>query len=707
MVWMPPRPSLGPCLVSLGLLLASCSPDGGSPPGGRCVTSSDCSGDTVCVDRMCVSRSDGGGDAEPPGTDSGTPVDREVVSIAIEPASASLTSTDGSMPEQIFTVAATLRDGSVRPAVAPRFELDSRATGDVDEGSGRYVANGVIGGTAEVTATVLGADGAELTATAMVEVRIERTVLGDGTAADAATRFDGALVTDGAREANVVYPLRGAVMPQNVYPAEIQWLTVDPGDVFRVTLEKPHVKIVAYLTHEGAAMAYGWLVEAEAWRALAQTDPDADVTLTVDRWEAATGEAIAGGIETFRFARAALTGSIYYWDISAGRIIRINDGTAEREAFMPAPPPGTDGAQCVGCHTVSNSGRWMAGRLGGGENIGAVFDLTTDLTGNPPPTVFPLHRMEPTSPRWWFSSWNPEDTRMVVSTDEGTSRALRVLDPFAGAWVSITGALPTNATHPAWSPDGTQIAYVTNVDVWGGAFTTGDIATIDVTAPDTVGSSRVIHAGSTLAGSSPGGTADSYPTWSPDSARIAFAHGTGCRSETHQAALFVMDRDGSDVVRLDRANGATTDNFQPRFSPFDQGGYFWLTFLSRRDYGNSVSGTRGAGRQQIWVTAIRKDAAPGTDPSEVPYWLPGQDTASMNISAYWAPRPCRPDGESCSVGSECCGGDCRPDEAGALVCSPPPPDRCRNYGETCSTTADCCADMGLECIGNVCINPPS
>ena len=68
--------------------------------------------------------------------------------------------------------------------------------------------------------------------------------------------------------------------------------------------------------------------------------------------------------------------------------------------------------------------------------------------------------------------------------------------------------------------------------------------------------------------------------------------------------------------------------------------------------------------QQIWVTAIRDDAAPGTDPSSVPYWLPGQNTQSANISAYWAPRACRPDGESCSVGTECCGGDCRPPAGG-------------------------------------------
>jgi hypothetical protein len=159
------------------------------------------------------------------------------------------------------------------------------------------------------------------------------------------------------------------------------------------------------------------------------------------------------------------------------------------------------------------------------------------------------------------------------------------------------------------------------------------------------------------------------------------------------------------VARLDNACGGptSTEDFQPRFAPFDSGGYFWLSFLSRRDYGNAAAGTRGTQRQQIWVAAIKKAAASGEDPSAVAFWLPGQATASKNISAFWAPRACRVDGDSCSVGSECCGGDCRPDASGALVCTPPPPEDCRDLNETCSTSADCCSDR--DCVNNVCIDP--
>ncbi len=403
------------------------------------------------------------------------------------------------------------------------------------------------------------------------------------------------------------------------------------------------------------------------------------------------------------FAGGGLTGSVYYVAIAAGGIVRIDAGPATPDGFMPNPPPAPrDANRCVGCHAVSNSGRYMAGRLGGGNNGGAVFDLTTDLTGDPPPVEFPVSTA---STYWWFSSWSPDDTRLVISQNDGASGSMAFMDPFTGAVIPTTGSpTPTGRTHPAWSPDGTQIAYACNINAWGGAFTAANICTLDMTGPDAVGPNRVVHVGADLSASTPPGVADSYPSWTPDSARLAFSHGSGTRSEDQQAALYMMNRDGTDAVRLDAANGGHTTNFQPRFSPFSQGGYFWVSFLSRRDYGNAEVGTRGRAFQQIWVAAIRTDAAAGTDPSAVPYWLPGQRTTSRNISAYWAPRPCREDGEGCAVGSECCGGDCRPDAEGALVCSPPPPERCRNDGETCSTSADCCDD--LECFGRVCIRPP-
>ena len=685
---------LVPTVVGASLAIA-CSSSGGTSVS-RCASNADCPAGRVCVDGTCVSRpsvdSGPAPDTAPPPVDVGPPA--TVTSVILEPAEATLVSVDGSMPTQDFEVFAVLSDGTMRAATGPTFTIDPISLGEIDVASGLFTANGVIGGAAVVSVTVPGPAG-ELTATANLTVRLERTLLGPGAPDDAPTRFTDPPVVDDARRAGLVYPIDGAVMPQNVYPADIQWLVGVSGDLFRVTLQKPSATVTAYLLHDGALQNH-WLVDSAAWRSIAQTDPDADATITVDRVEAATGEHLSGVPVRVRFARAALTGSVYYWDIVRGRIVRIDDGTATATEFMPSPPQG-----CVGCHAVSPSGRYMAGRLGGGENTGTVYDLTEDLTSNPPPSVFPDGVLN-----WWFSSWSPDETRLVVSQLEGTGpNQMAIYDPIAGTQVSVTGTLPANTTHPAWAPDGSQIAYVTNLGPgeWGGANTLGDIAVIDVTGPDEFGGTAVIQQGGdpTIIWDPPG-SASSYPTWSPDSAMIAFAHGNGSRSDTHVSALYAMNRDGSNVVRLDAATPGTVD-YQPRFSPFQQGGYYWMSFLSKRDYGNAEVGTRGAARQQIWVTAVRTDAAPGEDPSSPPYWVAGQSVDSQNISAYWAPRPCRPDGESCSVGSECCGGDCRPDADGELVCSPPPPERCRMADETCSTSADCCE--GLTCIANVCVPP--
>lgn len=697
-IWAAP---LWATLLTLSAFAPGCDCD--PAPAGTCSSSGDCRTGQSCVDGRCVTRGDGGSggdlDATFLGADTVLPT---ASSLRIEPTDVVLEAIDGATPTQRFNAIVVLTDGTERAAIGPEFMLDRTDLGTLDAASGDFTANGAIGGTAVVHVTAMG-----LTATTSLRVTLRRTLVADGAPSDIITRFADAPVSDPARESGLVYPPDGVVMPQNVYPADLQWLRGNAGDLYRVQLTKSDVTIDAYLAHDGLRH---WLVEAGAWRALAQTNPDEPARIRVDRRESATGAVITGNEVSVTFARAALTGSVYYWDIVAGRILRIDDGTATRENFLPTPPISVSGERCIGCHAVSPSGRYMTGRFGGGDNIGGVFDLTTDLTGSPAPTVWPTTTSPPSS-RWWFSSWSPDETRVVVSYEEPLG-LMRFMDPFTGAFVPVTSPSPMPAamTHPSWSPDGRTIAYVTDANDWGGAHTRGNIAVMPVVGPDAVGSPVTIHRGTDLAGAVPGGACDSYPTWTPDSLRIIFAHGPDGRSETGESALYSMDSDGAHVVRLDRASGGAgaVDSFQPRFSPFDQGGYYWLSFLSRRDYGNAEVGTRGRAYQQIWIAAIRKDAL-GTDadPSAIAYWLPGQATTSRNIAAYWAPRACRPDGESCTVGSECCGGECVPPAGGgAPVCSPPPPDRCRRETETCSSDGDCCPDMGLSCVGNVCVMAP-
>ncbi len=691
-----------------------------APTGKTCRATADCSAGQVCIQGQCRGGSGevdagvraggaadgdagaaGGGSAGGAAFDAGPVVD--AVAVEIDPPLATLTTLPGAPITLAFTARLRLSDGSLRTAgVVPTWSLPSRAFGDINTVTGDFTATGAQGGLAIITATVIppGAT-SPLVGTANVTIQLVRTVAGPSLPANILSKFTTLLPYDPALSAQLTYPLDHAVMPQNVFPADLQWVTGTTGDFFRVTLKKPNALVTAYLEHTGAGFDNHWLVEATAWGAFAQTNPDVEGVITVDRWSQATQSAYRSNEVRVRFARAALTGSVYYWAVNEGRVYRIDDGTNQRVAFMPTPPPvpGSETARCIGCHTVSPSGRYLAGRMGGGDNFGAVFDLTANLTGDPPPSLFNAAMQ-----KWWFSTWSPREDRLIITTGPSPT-GLSLLNPMTGVLVQPLGAgLPANnVTHPAWSPDGTAIACVSNVSDWGTDYQDGTISLIPVTGQDTFGAMQPILSGvsPTIPNRPANLRAPTYPVWTPDSQRIVFAQGVSARSSTQPALLYIMRRDGSDVRQMSKANGPNNLSFEPRMSPFDSGGYYWLAFLSRRDYGNAAVGTRGANREQIWVTAIKKNPAPGEDPSEVGYWLPGQSAQSRNISAYWAARACRQTGTGCGVNSECCTNECRPPAAGgASVCSPPPPNMCRVTGQSCSMASDCCSM--LTCSNNVC-----
>ena len=143
----------------------------------------------------------------------------------------------------------------------------------------------------------------------------------------------------------------------------------------------------------------------------------------------------------------------------------------------------------------------------------------------------------------------------------------------------------------------------------------------------------------------PAFAAPSWPSWAPDSTWIAYAAGVNSRgrndsiSAVYPGSLFLVNKNDGIPFRLDTACSGARDCYLPNFSPYDDGGYFWLVFYSTRDYGNAQAGTKGTARRQLWITAIDKSKLASGDPSAVPYWLPDQDVGSVNMSAFWALPP--------------------------------------------------------------------
>jgi hypothetical protein len=143
--------------------------------------------------------------------------------------------------------------------------------------------------------------------------------------------------------------------------------------------------------------------------------------------------------------------------------------------------------------------------------------------------------------------------------------------------------------------------------------------------------------------------------------------------------------------------------FYPNVSPVASGGYYWIVFMSRRQYGNAMVDTTNndavpdpvwhAETKKVWVTAISIGGS--GDPSHPAFLLPGQEASSgvyrpiATLSAG-----CAATAHSCASGIDCCSGFC---VSGACASTA----TCSHVDDKCATKADCC-DAANRCLGGYC-----
>ncbi len=604
-----------------------------------------------------------------------------IAALMIAPQDSTLDSTDAMpRPTVAFTATGTTSGGMpIATAGRVRFSLTDPNLGTLDSTTGAFASAGVGGST---TVRVVSDDDPTVTAQTTITVRVRRVVIAPGAPADAAMRFDAMTAVTGATAPTLAYPLEGAVMPRNVFPPNIQWTarhSRSPDDVYRVRLARAHATVDAYVPASLVATGDAYVPASDAWRAIAESDLGTPMTITVAVLPpGGMSPALESTRVTIRTVDGLVAGAVYYWQLPVGaanaRVVRLDPATGVLSDPLPV---GT----CHGCHAVSHQGTQLMSNAGG-------FDLTT----TPPTQRFSVAQFID------GRSYSPDGTRIIES-------GLRLLDSATGMPVAATG-LPTGGVYPEWARDGVYVAFVTGRDASPGG-EMGGTADLLIVAPsgDSFGLPRTLHAGS-----DPElreiGQRDWHPTWSPDSRWIAFQHGQNARS-VGEGALYLIARDSTRPTRLDRAIGPTVDSYRPHFSPYDTGGYFWLLFSSRRAYGNAASGVPAGTRNQLWVAAVRRRPDGRTDPSEVAYWLPGQRADAPNLSAYWAPPPCRNNGMACTESGQCCGGNCEADATGMRVCRPP--RTCTMRGGMCSVTADCCTTMPVRLVctdAHLCDWPP-
>lgn len=578
----------------------------------------------------CGTKHTGGGDDQSDG----------LVSIDVLPANATVTYT-GSPVTLAYTALGHYDDGHTAPLATAAFGLDDTAAllGTLDA-TATFTATGTGAGKGQISATL-----GEIHGATSVIVQMHTTTFGAGVDPGAGSNFTDPLPT-GALSPVVDYPLAGAVMPSSVKAPDVMW---EPGASVATDLYR--VRWTAGLATQDTILvvASGFKFDAKPadrdWQALLNSAQGEPITVEVAHWDAATGAQVSPAVAV-NVVTADVVGAIYYWDLSQGRMKRIDaDGLADAIPNPPGSPNAADaGAQCVACHAISHDGRYLSASLFGGGEQGGVFDLSNpDVTSGAvvAPTLAPVTA---TSYRTLFSTFSPDDTRLVINNGVG----LDLLDPQTGTSVVQNGTpLPTaGMAHPSWSPDGSAIAVVGNHNgSWAVDYTVGDLQIIPVTGPDTFGPATTIVAAASV---DPAFAAPSWPSFSPDSRVVAYGAGVNSRGRnsdgtteiTYPGALFYVPKAGGAPVLLDGACSSGRNCFLPNFSPFDDGGYFWMVFYSLRDYGNAQAGTRGTTRRQMWITAIDKTKlAAGVDASSVPYWLPEQDVATENMSAFWSVAP--------------------------------------------------------------------
>ncbi|UQA59480.1 PD40 domain-containing protein [Polyangium aurulentum] len=600
--------------------------------------------------------------------------------LAISPANPTLMVIDGNVPTQGFTV--TMNGQDVTNNVTWVYERP-----DIGDMTGTtFQPTGKVGGVGTLTAKMQNADG-----TTTVTVNVKKTNNSAGFDPGTIGQFDNPVGADPGM--NVVYPFHDTVFPLGVLSPEVQWNGVSAGDKYRLKITEKHMEYVTYFTANTPArhtISQADWVDIGASGTGAQSDP-----VTVQLQRISNGQAYQPVTQTWHIAQGRLKGSVYYWELpgvcggfnSNGRILRIKpDAEAVDEFFNPG--------KCWGCHTVSRDGTTMMATYDGATPFPQI---TVDLTKNPaqPGTITPANGLGGT-----FSAFNDTGSRIILSNDAATNPSgsrLRIVDSANGT-VLNDNAMGSGCGEPAWSPDGTKLAAICGLSGGGWVFdaTGGHLAVADV-GPDGTSVTNVQQI--VAQAGSPGRPA--YPSFAPGSEYIAFGRPTQGSRSTGNGDLWMVKKDGSELKKLAIASNDNR-SFNPVFAPLRAGGYFWLVFISRRDYGNTLVSTN---RQQLWVTAIDDPPTAG-DPSHPPFYMRGQEGCGLSENAYYALDPCKKQGEGCTTGADCCGGQCVKDGAGVYTCGePPPPGSCSESGNACTTKADCC-DPVDECIDGFCQQKP-
>jgi hypothetical protein len=629
----------------------------------------------------------GGGAAASGGAGGGllTGTEDPIVSLAIQPADPVIEVLDGALPAPtLFKGVGTTKKGATVP-VTGVWSFDRYDVGQIADATGAFTATGLLGGKGKVTLKA-----GALVASTSATVRLHYTY--DPGAIDPAVKAKLAGASNADPALALVYPYDKTVFPRGLAGPTLQWNGGGPDDVYYLRVTSSTFELDAWSKVPPPSRADFPTTPVDLWKKLTDST-SGDVTVSVQRYDGTT--AYLPKTQTWTIAPANLAGTIYYWEVNNGNVVRLKPGASAPESFLQKP----DGKPCVACHSVSKDGSRIVAAFDGGWSPWVTFDAATGAMLYYSATASGFEAISPNGAyvlwRHWINDAFASAGHLSLSKfDDATEFA--VLSPGGGA-----------PAHPAWSGDGGKIAFSVRTDGNGLDFNTSTlwITDVDVGGPSFSNTKQIVL-------NDPQRPTVTFPTFSPDSKWIAFERSTQARSRGAFSQISLTNLDGSVILPLDATNGVgqlagddqLNSSYEPTFNPVSAGGYFWLVVVSERKYGNVLTDADPATRhKQLWVSAIDASPVGGKDPSHPAFWLPGQDTGNQNMRGEWALSPCKKLGEQCDAGYECCDGFCHADDAGKAVCSNQP-SGCSALGEACKAAADCCDPKAL-CTGGFCAEP--
>jgi hypothetical protein len=555
------------------------------------------------------------------GNDTTTTGEDPIVDVKIDPLDPIVIVKDGVIPPALQFTAIGITDKGVEVPVTGSWKYDRPDLATIGGGSGEFTATGLLGGVGLVTF-----DSQGLSASTNATVKLYFT---DDPGVDPGIKdaFDGAFEPDPAM--TLLYPYDKTVFPRGLVGPRIQWNGGGANDLYYVHVVAETFEFEGWKAVPPPSRYDFPLLPNDVWLKLTAST-DGEVKFDIQRYDG--NKAYLAKTQTWTIAPADLAGTVYYWEVNNGNIVRLPVGASNPENFIKK-----DGnTQCLACHSVSRDGSRIAAAAQGGWS---PWNTINSATGDILYYSATASGFQAISPNGSHTLWGQSDERRPAQAQHlQQQRPCSRPAQRPGRLASCTPPGPVTATSPSASKPQRQLARLHRsepVDHRGRP-----------RQPQLQRTKKIVD-------KMPGPLSHDLPDLQP-----RLASGSPTTAATRPAPAPPSRRsgsprlDGSAQVRLDQANGKgiieigqDQTTYEPTFLPCRRRR---LLLAHRRLRAQVRQHPHRHQPQQPPQAAVghrdrRQRPRAASTPRTRPSGCPGQELNNSNMRGEWALAPCKAD----------------------------------------------------------------